>query len=233
MDINQDDWPYALKDMLAALSTAHFVSIDLELSGMSTKTTRPKEESSARKQTLQQRYEELRLAAESYQVLQMGLTVVKEDVERGLYTLRPYNMYINPVLKERLQIDRMFSFQSSCVDFLLTHGFSMEGPFLKGLPYLSREEEHVAVEGEKTRLDRNAILDIELRKDEVESIEFVQRMRQKIEGWLKLRVGQNQFLQSLELINRCRIDQTSYTLHQTPTSLAAKCHVASTTISVV
>ena len=193
MDIDKDEWPYALKDMLAALSTAHFVSIDLELSGMSTKTAKQKEETSARRHTLKERYEELRLAAEEYQVLQMGLTIVTEDVERGVYTLRPYNMYLNPVIKERLHIDRVFSFQSSCVDFLLTHGFSIDGPFLKGLPYLSREEEHVAIEGEKCRLDRNSIPDIELREDEIESIDFVRRMRRRIESWLKLRVRQNYF----------------------------------------
>ena len=201
MDIDLYGWPYSLKDMLAALSTAHFVSIDLELSGISTKTTKQKEETPARRHTLNGRYEELRLAAEEYQVLQMGLTVVTEDVERGVYTLRPYNMYLNPVIKERLHVDRVFSFQSSCVDFLLTHGFSIDGPFLKGLPYLSREEEYAAIEAEKSRLDRNSIPDIELRADEVESIDFVRGMRRKIESWLKLKVRLNYFRRSLHLIN--------------------------------
>lgn len=185
MDINKADWPRVLQPMLTALSNAHFVSMDLELSGIAVKSTKSRDNTSY-KQTLQQRYEEMKMAAEKYQVLQMGITMVREDVEKGGYIARPYNMYLNPVLEERLNIDRTFSFQSSSVDFLMTHGFSMEGPFSNGLPYLSREEEEVAVKGEKARLDRTSIADIHLRADEVEALELVRSTRRKVKRWLKL-----------------------------------------------
>lgn len=191
MDVNKADWPYMLQPMLTALSNAHFVSIDLELSGISNKTARlkeSKEEDLTRKQTLQERYTEMKAAAEKYQVLQMGITTVREDVERGVYIARPYNIYLNPVVGERLNIDRIFSFQSSAVDFLMTHGFSIEGPFYNGLPYLSREEEATAIKGERTRLDRTSVADIHLNENETEALDLVRTVRQKVKKWLKLTV---------------------------------------------
>ena len=85
--------------MLRALANAHFVAIDLELSGIQSKTIhRPKAvengsnegRSSGGKQTLQERYEEAKEAAERYQILQVGLTIVSEDTETGLYHNHPY-----------------------------------------------------------------------------------------------------------------------------------------------
>lgn len=122
----------------------------------------------------------------------------------GVYVLRPYNMFLSPIVEERINIDRTFSFQSSglrvgtltrhqltilATEFLLGHGFDFEGPFRRGLPYLSRNEEATAIKNEKARLDRNAIADIHLRPDEVDALEFVRRTRGKILKWLKLPVS--------------------------------------------
>jgi poly(A)-specific ribonuclease len=66
---------------------------------------------------------------------------------------------------------------------LLGHGFNIGAPFIKGVPYLSREEEATAIEIEAARRDKFAIEDIHLRSDEVESIRFVQRVREDISKW--------------------------------------------------
>lgn len=86
MDIQKLDWPFALQPMLTALSNSHFVAIDFELSGIFSKTaTKIKEDDprTSRKQTLQERYDEVKAAAEKFQILQMGITIGREDVERG------------------------------------------------------------------------------------------------------------------------------------------------------
>ena len=72
--------------MLSDLAKAHFVAFDLELSGIQSKQfepTRPTAAAHEGKQTLQQRYQELKGAAERYQILQVGLTCVEEDNKRG------------------------------------------------------------------------------------------------------------------------------------------------------
>ena len=74
-----------LFSILGAISRSHFVSLDLELSGIPSKQFKfkAKGQSGDGKQTLQQRYEEVKAAAERYHVLQLGLTCVEEDRDRG------------------------------------------------------------------------------------------------------------------------------------------------------
>ena len=88
MEVNNTSFQWQLPRMLRAISTAHFVAIDLEFSGIQSKAIHrpePLEGGNGRKQTLQQRYEEVKEAAERYQVLQIGLTCVEEDKEKGMF----------------------------------------------------------------------------------------------------------------------------------------------------
>jgi poly(A)-specific ribonuclease len=84
-------WPQLLP-ILKAISEASFVTFDLEMSGIS---TRERDRSSARssdKPSLQQQYEETKEGAETYQVLQIGITCVEEDRERGIFSAK-YFLY--------------------------------------------------------------------------------------------------------------------------------------------
>lgn len=85
MEVDRHSFNGLLVTILGAVSKAHFVSIDLELSGIHFRShdwhrptmSRPSLES------LQERYTRTKKAAEKYQILQVGLTVVEEDVKRG------------------------------------------------------------------------------------------------------------------------------------------------------
>ena len=59
----------------------------------------------------------------------------------------------------------------------------MEAPYLEGVPYLSREEEALARRLWLSRQDKAAVMDIKLRDDDPESLEFVRRVRNEIDGW--------------------------------------------------
>lgn len=59
----------------------------------------------------------------------------------------------------------------------------MEAPYLEGVPYLSREEEASARRIMLARQDKNAIADIEIEPDDLDSLEFVRRVRHDIEVW--------------------------------------------------
>jgi poly(A)-specific ribonuclease len=85
MEIDQVHFGRELLPILKHISEAAFISFDLEMSGI---TTRPKYSTRDRnhengKPTLQQQYEEMKSAAETFQVLQVGITCVEEDRERG------------------------------------------------------------------------------------------------------------------------------------------------------
>lgn len=185
MDVTGHTFQSQLFSILGAISRSHFVSFDLELSGIPSKQfkSKPTGQSEDGKQTLQQRYKEIKAAAERYHVLQLGLTCVEEDRDRGVYVARPYNFYLNPVPDKKLNVERDFSYQSGAVEFLLGHGFRMEAPFLEGVPYFSREEEAASRAAEVAKRDRNSFADIFIRDEDTESLEFIQRVRQEVTDW--------------------------------------------------
>ena len=131
MDVTGHTFQNQLFSILGAISRSHFVSFDLELSGIPSKQfkTKPTGRGEDGKQSLQQRYEETKAAAERYHVLQLGLTCVEEDRDRGtpqgqcglvmrpnyslgVYVARPYNFYLNPLPDKKLNVERDFSYQS-------------------------------------------------------------------------------------------------------------------------
>jgi poly(A)-specific ribonuclease len=179
MDVDKTSFYPLLLDILTDISTAKFVTIDLELSGIPTK------DPSAGKPNLQQRYLETKEAAERYQILQIGITCVEEDASSGKYNLKPYNFDLSPVINERgLDIERIFSYQSGAAEFLLKVGFDMGRPFTHGVPYLSRAESKLAREKFVKRNDRGAVADIVIKPTEVESLAFLARVRSQVDDWV-------------------------------------------------
>lgn len=79
MDVTSRTFAFHLPRILTDLSTCCFVSIDFEFSGIPKSQGEPAKSS----QTLQERYEETRSAADKYQILQIGLTICHEDTETG------------------------------------------------------------------------------------------------------------------------------------------------------
>ena len=156
MDVDKVSFYPLLLDIISDISEAHFVAIDLELSGVPSKGSWGKESG---KPTIQQRYLEIKEAAERYQILQIGITCVDQNVHDGKYTLKPYNFDLSPVINERgLDIERIFSFQSGAAEFLLGVGFDIGRPFKLGVPYLSRAEAKVAREKFAMRQDKTSMV---------------------------------------------------------------------------
>ena len=86
MDVNAQTFHDQLPPLIAAIADAHFVAFDLEFSGIpghQINKPRSRGNKSWGKPSLQQRYEETKKAAETYQVLQLGITCVGENRDRG------------------------------------------------------------------------------------------------------------------------------------------------------
>jgi poly(A)-specific ribonuclease len=86
MDADKDSfWPQ-LVPILRSICDATFVTIDLEMSGIPMKGYGSNDRSRlVGKPSLQELYEENREAAMKYQVLQVGITCIEEDRERGMF----------------------------------------------------------------------------------------------------------------------------------------------------
>ncbi|KAL8690752.1 MAG: hypothetical protein Q9218_003873 [Villophora microphyllina] len=184
MDVSRHTFHSLLPSLIAAIADAHFVAIDLELSGIPGQQINKPRAAGTRvegKPSLQERYAETKKAAEKYQVLQLGITCAGENRNRGVYVVRPYNFFLNPVPDERMNIERTISFQSGAVDFLLKNNFRMDGPFLEGVPYFSRAEEAAARRLDAEQKDRARMVDIKIRDAEAES--FMRRVREEVLSW--------------------------------------------------
>jgi len=141
MDLPYSRFPQELIGIIQAVAESHFVAFDLEFSGVAGRRPTGK----GGKLSLQEYYEDIKAAAEKYQILQVGLTIVKEDSHRGMrsksstrvtavnqrpgrYVAQPYNFNISPLptLRER-HFGREWSFHSGgqcgrncCLEVLLT-----------------------------------------------------------------------------------------------------------------
>ena len=83
MDVSQDCFLRALLAILKHLLGADFVSLDLEMSGITIRAKGSDGERRAGKPSHQEAYDEMRQAAEKYQVLQIGITCVEAIIEKG------------------------------------------------------------------------------------------------------------------------------------------------------
>ncbi|KAI9930470.1 hypothetical protein MW887_011224 [Aspergillus wentii] len=181
MDVTADSFSYHLPRILDDLAACCFVSLDFEFSGIATNTVGPSRGS----QSLQARYAETKRAADKYQILQIGLTVCHEDTETATYTLKPYNLYLSPIIDQKLEVERDGTFQSGAVEFLLANKFSMDSYYRNGVSYLSREEEDLAIAKAKERHDRTVVCStLDVKETEHESIKFLKATRRLVDDWL-------------------------------------------------
>lgn len=165
---------------LKRISTSYAVAFDLELSGI------PERKRRARVQTLQERYAEVKEAAEKYHILQLGITLIEEDQDAEKYVLRTYNYNLTPIADEVFGLDRDFTYSSGAVQFLLRNNYRMESPFFLGIPYLRPDEDARAKNNYMKRFDRAAIPNLDVSHD-ANAMDMVQRLRDEVKAWLKIR----------------------------------------------
>ncbi|KAI9641526.1 hypothetical protein NHQ30_010338 [Ciborinia camelliae] len=199
MEVHSDNWKQLLLPILKDIANATFVSFDLEMSGI---TTRPKHSNQERtydvgKPSLQQQYEEVKDAAETFQVLQLGITCVEEDREKEYYLARPYNINLSPLfIYDRVfDLDRNFCFSSSATNFLQSNGFDIGAVFTNGVPYLSEQEEVETRERYDQRIERNAAIPtIIFDPSDVGTLNFYRRARSTITEWIEAKEPKTTFV---------------------------------------
>ena len=81
MDIPSRQFSNELVKIIQLIADSHFLAFDLEFSGIASRRPRGGKSRSS----LQQIYEDVKEAAIVYLVLQVGLTIVEEDAQKGIY----------------------------------------------------------------------------------------------------------------------------------------------------
>ncbi|EXJ66533.1 uncharacterized protein A1O5_10202 [Cladophialophora psammophila CBS 110553] len=178
MDINSGNFSQELIKIIQHVANSRFIAFDLEFSGVAARRAG----AGSGKLDLHQYYQDLRSAAQIYQVLQVGITVVTEDIEEGRYEARPYNFHLSPLPATKESVfARVWSYNSGAISFLIRHGFSVDKPIQQGIHYLSRQEEDQVrkklVEDEQMRSN---IPDMKLKEEDSSLVEHI---KQSIDEW--------------------------------------------------
>ncbi|OCT49541.1 putative CAF1 family ribonuclease [Cladophialophora carrionii] len=80
MDVNSASFPFELVKIIQHIANSRFIAFDLEFSGVAGRRAA----GGANRLSLQEYYSDLRAAAQIYQILQVGLTIVTEDTEKAV-----------------------------------------------------------------------------------------------------------------------------------------------------
>lgn len=168
MDVTRHNFYRHLPFMLQLAARARFVSIDLEMSGIRANSTDP----SPRKQAAQDAYTKARKAAQTFGVLQVGITFCHQDEPSGTsgplrrpsqsfsdhgpgdFKLTTFNISVSPAFPATTskisatlsrKLDRCVSFSMSTLNFLVENGLSIQKSLDVGVPYLNRCEDNKAL----------------------------------------------------------------------------------------
>lgn len=193
MDVSADQFSHEAVKITQEIAEALFVSFDFEFSGIAGRNP-----NRGGKPTLRELYGETKAAAERYQILQVGVTVVKEDLKTGRYVVRPYNFNLSPLpaVKERVltrdwssNSGGTFNLPQTChlltlaaVSFLSRNGFQFDTPIKAGVHYLSRKEEQIIRARMINELtSKSTIPDMEFQPEDQALIDHI---RGSVREWL-------------------------------------------------
>ncbi|KIX93195.1 uncharacterized protein Z520_11049 [Fonsecaea multimorphosa CBS 102226] len=187
MDINSGNFSEEVIKIIEHIASSRFIAFDLEFSGVAGR----KPGGRSGQLDLHEYYQDLRSAAQIYQILQVGLTVVTEDIEEGRYDTRPYNFHLSPLPATKESVfTRVWSYNSGAISFLLRNGFSIDKPITEGIHYLSRQEEDQVrkkmLEDEQLRSN---IPDMKLKEEDACLVEHI---KQSIDEWQTLPKGKQE-----------------------------------------
>jgi len=131
MDVTKENFKEAFKLLEEKISTADFISIDAEFSGLSTiKGQR------ASYNTLKEDYIRMKTGSDQFLILQYGICLFTWDSNEKKYSVLPFAFNIYPRPYKRFFNDVIFQVQSSCLDFLAQNNFDFNKLFYGGISFI-------------------------------------------------------------------------------------------------
>lgn len=186
MEIDRGNYWQRLPFLLHAISEAEYLSVDLEMSGIATKRANNSVSTS-----IQQLYEDAKEAAQSYNILQFGLTCISWNESFKAYVTKTFNAPLalgivggnqySDQLSTRLE--RRVGFSSQTIAFLQKNNFRLDHVFEKGIPYLSTME---ATQNDMVAFleDREPYDHVSIKNCPPETGQFYKTMRSQVQAWI-------------------------------------------------
>ncbi|KAI0024690.1 ribonuclease H-like domain-containing protein [Xylariomycetidae sp. FL0641] len=144
MQVEQSNFWEVLPVILEHIASSRFVSIDCEMTGISAESS----QSQTAPKTLQEAYLSAKKAAETYQIVEIGLTFSRYHEPSSTYQTASYNIPVSPLVMKtsisrliQSQLGRNVTISANSYAFLQQNGFNLSKTLDTGTPYLSRSEE--------------------------------------------------------------------------------------------
>ncbi|XP_052178886.1 poly(A)-specific ribonuclease PARN [Diospyros lotus] len=186
-NVTKSNFEPALADLRGLVRDADFVSIDLEMTGV---TSAPWRES-FEFDRFDIRYLKVKDSADKFAVVQFGVCPFRWDASNHSFVAHPHNFYLFP--RQDIPVDSPsyeFLCQTASIDFLAKYQFDFNLCIREGISYLSRGQEDEALR----RLDvvyNNESFDLGFNSGEardtlvvrIADIFFTERLRNRIGEW--------------------------------------------------
>ncbi|XP_042240261.1 poly(A)-specific ribonuclease PARN-like isoform X2 [Homarus americanus] len=131
MEVTKDNFKEVLPSVLSAIENADFVAVDAEFTGLRHHGT----SKYCELDTPEERYAKSRAAAQSFGMIQFGVTTFRYVKEKFAYSHATYCFYLLGKAGDILYYD------NNSLKFLADNGFDFNKLFKSGLPYLSLAQE--------------------------------------------------------------------------------------------
>lgn len=183
-NVTKSNFNSSLSDLRRHVRDSDFVSIDLEMTGV---TSAPWRES-FEFDRYDVRYLKVKDSAEKFAVVQFGVCTFRWDPTKLSFIAHPHNFYIFP--RQEVGGDAThyeFLCQTSSIDFLAKYQFDFNLCVKEGISYLSRAQEDEARSQlhspHEDDLSESPYTTKDVPLVRVADILFVERMRNKISEW--------------------------------------------------
>ncbi|XP_076926192.1 poly(A)-specific ribonuclease PARN-like [Bidens hawaiensis] len=187
-NVTKSNFDSSLADLRQHVRDSDFVSIDLEMTGVTSSPWRESFEFDR----FDVRYLKMKDSAEKFAVVQFGVCPFRWDPTKQSFIAHPHNFYIFPRQEMGTYDSSSYEFlcQTSSIDFLAKYQFDFNVCIKEGISYLSRAQEddirlqlHSLNESEpfESLSADKEVKDVPLVR--MADILFVERMRNKISEW--------------------------------------------------
>ncbi|KAK6934610.1 Ribonuclease CAF1 [Dillenia turbinata] len=186
-NVTKANFESALEDLRKHVTAADFVSIDLEMTGVTSAPWRETFEFDR----YDVQYLKVKDSAEKFAVIQFGVCPFRYDSSKQSFIAHPHNFYVFP--RQEFTVPGSsyeFLCQTSSIDFLAKYKFDFNVCIREGVSYLSRAQEDEALNRLSASYDdelselwscSEGIKDIPLVR--IPDVLFFERMKNKISEW--------------------------------------------------
>ncbi|XP_073272197.1 poly(A)-specific ribonuclease PARN [Primulina huaijiensis] len=186
-NVTKSNFEPALAELRRHVKEADFVSIDLEMTGL---TSAPWRESFEFDRADIQ-YLKVKDSAEKFAVVQFGVCPFRWDPQSQSFVAHPHNFYIFPRQETPGECSSFeFLCQTSSLEFLAKYQFNFNACIYEGISYLSRSQEEAALRRFDS-IHQNDVSDspsnlrdvIDTQFVRISDILFTERMKSKLSEW--------------------------------------------------